>query len=80
MQGLHTHLDQSVRLKMIKTYLPINVTVHDTHLLASDSAWNIGLQFWLIRCFQSLFVDVLNKLLSIEWACRILVTCIATSL
>jgi len=80
MQGLHTHLNQPVRLKIIKTYLPINVTVPDTHLLASDSAWNIWLQFWLIRCFQSLFVDVLNQLLSIEWACRILVTCIATPL
>jgi len=53
---------------------------YDTYLLPSDSAWNKWLQFWLIWCFQSLFVDVLNQLLSIQGASGILVTCIATPL
>lgn len=67
----------------VKTMKPIlihYVTVNDAHLLPSDSAWNIRFQFWLIWCFQSLFIDVLNQFLPIQWASGILVTCIATPL
>jgi hypothetical protein len=67
-------------LETTKSLLIHYVTVNDAHLLPSDSAWNIRFQFWLIWCFQSLFVDVLNQFLSIQWASGILVTCIATPL
>lgn len=64
----------------MKSLLIHYVIENDTHLLPSDSAWNIRFQFWLIWCFQSLFVDVLNQFLPIQWASGILVTCIATPL
>jgi hypothetical protein len=54
--------------------------INDAHLLPSDSAWNIRFQFWLIWCFKSLLVDVLNQFLSIQRASGVLVTCIATPL
>lgn len=76
----YSYISQPMILKTRKSLLIHYVTVTDAHLLPSDSAWNIRFQFWLIWCFQSLFVDMLNQFLSIQWASGILVTCIATPL